>query len=787
MEFPTGLFTGAPQLETRKALLVIDLQNDFVKPNGKLPVENVPESIPLIAKLVRRFREEGEIAWVQTQFHESQPTLDANTGSYGILLKEFLPENEESKRLEEDDNYPHISEPLGNAGSAATATDSSPDPEAFLEDGISRQKRCCLPETPGSQLVPELEAVVDYERDTISTKHNYGALAHNPLLLSLRIKMVTEIYLCGSLSNISVYATALEAVTQGLKVTIVEDCVGYRNERCHEEAMMQMADMMGAFGITSSELIDELNGILPEEDEEPISDDVLDLRLTEAVSNTASLTLGPRVEDWIAAIDNHKKEVNDKIGLESHDRDAVRQSHPELVDRHSKSNSDPLVHPLTEILNHSDSRISTSPPRKRSISEVDFFEPRNKVSVAPSQRTSIHLAEFDASWRNPGIHHAEVNDRNRSRQNERHTRSIAVPSNASLSIRTKSDFRPQGGGEVAERSNSSKIRSKSHRKPPLEPLGPSDVIGEGDCEILYDFIGEADLETEDLFSCLNNEVQWQKMYHRSGEVPRLVAVQGQIENDGSIPIYRHPADESPLLLALSKTVLTIRNAAEHAVGHPLNHVLIQLYRSGEDNISEHSDKTLDVVRGSKIVNYSVGARRNMTLRTKKGPGKTPSPFPTGPAAGSTRYYHLFQNPDAQGSAGHQRKTQTVPLPHNSLFILGPATNASWLHAIRPDKRPAVEKTEEELAFGGSRISLTFRHIGTWLDRHKRLIWGQGATAKEKSRAMPIIEGNQEKVEDMIYAFGEENHQAKDFDWEKWYGGGIDVVNFATEARGEDNG
>lgn len=33
----------------------------------------------------------------------------------------------------------------------------------------------------------------------------------------------------------------------------------------------------------------------------------------------------------------------------------------------------------------------------------------------------------------------------------------------------------------------------------------------------------------------------------------------------------------------------------------LNHVLIQKYRNGEDYISEHSDKTVDIVRGTSIV------------------------------------------------------------------------------------------------------------------------------------------------------------------------------------------
>ena len=33
----------------------------------------------------------------------------------------------------------------------------------------------------------------------------------------------------------------LEAVMHGLQVTVIEDCLGYRDDECHEEAMRQMA------------------------------------------------------------------------------------------------------------------------------------------------------------------------------------------------------------------------------------------------------------------------------------------------------------------------------------------------------------------------------------------------------------------------------------------------------------------------------------------------------------------------------------------------------------------
>jgi len=119
-------------------------------------------------------------------------------------------------------------------------------------------------------------------------------------------------------------------------------------------------------------------------------------------------------------------------------------------------------------------------------------------------------------------------------------------------------------------------------------LGPGDSLGEGDSHIIYDALSPT--LSNDAFDLLRNEVAWQTMHHRSGEVPRLVAVQGDIGEDDSVPLYRHPADESPPLLAFTDTVERIRLEVQSLMNQPFNHVLIQLYRHGEDNISEHSDK-----------------------------------------------------------------------------------------------------------------------------------------------------------------------------------------------------
>ena len=122
-----------------------------------------------------------------------------------------------------------------------------------------------------------------------------------------------------------------------------------------------------------------------------------------------------------------------------------------------------------------------------------------------------------------------------------------------------------------------------------------------------------------------------------------------------------------------------------------------------------------------------------------------------------------------------RSTQKIPLLHNSMFVMGLETNSKWLHAINHDNRPVKTKSPEERAFGGARISLTFRHIGTFLSANEKEIWGQGAKAKTKQEANPVIHDEKE-VEKLIAAFGEEN-QKSDFDWERAYGEGSDVLHF----------
>jgi nicotinamidase-related amidase/alkylated DNA repair dioxygenase AlkB len=707
-------FSNLPSIETRKALLLLDFQNDFVRPNGRLPVRKALDFIDLIPGLVQSFRRTGEIVWVRTQYEGSRPVID-DYGSEIIITSAGPLDTKNQKK--------------GRHGRQESCSDvnDAVDPEAFL----SGPEPACLPQTAGVQFPAPILAAIDHEHDIIIEKSDYSALQSPGMVLSLRSRFVTELYICGSLSNVSVYATALDAAQQGFAITLIEDCMGYRSFARHEEAVRRLADIVGANGISVQELLEEEDWVETQEIAHASSP------AHPAASQSTSLT---------------QSNMTPPSGIENVLDHLAVQNSP-ITKRSSIAEPAATPSPNTTIYS---TDIIEADDNPYDDDDVPIILPPSKYSRASASRG---MREARASGTNPS--RVRRTKSGKSPSSSRRPGSSAADSltlgRASTSpvLTTTPNKVPNAvsPGSPAPQSLSSPpvaeaSYAKKKKKIAKDYLGPGDSIAEGDSRIVCNL----DLPT-DAFEDIQKEVNWQKMYHLSGQVPRLVAVQGLISRDKSFPIYRHPADESPSLEPFTRTVDAVRICAERIVGHPLNHALIQMYRDGQDNISEHSDKTLDIVRGSSIVNVSLGAQRVMTLRTKK-------------------------SATTDGEDGRQK--QQVPMPHSSMFILGPQSNTRWLHGIRPDKRPESEKSREEKAYNGERISLTFRNIGTFINPERGTIWGQGAVSKRADAAQQVIHGDVSEAERLIRAFGSENRETE-FDWDAVYGQGFDVVNFVEPA------
>ncbi|CAI9629269.1 unnamed protein product [Alternaria burnsii] len=838
-----------PRFQTHQALLIIGLQNDFVTSEGRLPVDTQTRFLERIKTLIPIFRERsGNVIWVQTLFEADRIATGTDTGEGDTLVVGGLVDGDEKDNdaAEEElakeaaslpaqsrsskhkqraiDLLKRVSARRKTLPKEIAKAKAEEDEELFL---LKSEKRtpACVPDTHGAEFADVIANQVESSTDVVIRTTNYSAFQGTNLLITLRARLITELFIVGCITNVSVLATVIDAARHGVKIHVVEDCLGYRKENRHDLALKRMEDFFSAFLVNSEEILKEEPQIIVQktavpakgakggEDNSDTNMEEMMAKMSLATSIIAKRTAARTAEESSAggAVDPSDKEFSDILTKGATVPGAQEEAKkPELV--------------KTKI------RMRTGKSRKKKKKMKEGEEPKDpppaiaSPTVLPppasteSQRTSkVAKAGSVADLRQKEVKQhilknatsvpmlstkadgeemeknrlSDFSDRVRmsftraakSESGSESKRGSTSSANAA-SINVKQDDKqptsklphreqspavtqeidPPSPAKVTTMRQSRKLQSLAT----FPVLGPGDHIAEGDSRIMHNFFSADYVHLsapskplkDVIFAQLYNEVPWQKMFHQQGEVPRLVCCQGAFGDDGSIPVYRHPSDQSLPLLRFSPKVQLIRKHAEKLAGHPLNHVLIQLYRSGNDFISEHSDKTLDIVKGSSIVNVSFGSQRTMRLRTKK-------------AQSAEQQQEEEENLDSDTIT--QRRTQRVVLPHNSMFVLGLASNAKWLHGIQPDKRPPHERTESETAYNGIRISLTFRHIGTFLDAHETVIWGQGASAKTQRDAADIISNDEAETVRLITAFSRENHDPE-FDWEEHYGDGSDVLH-----------
>jgi nicotinamidase-related amidase len=763
--------SSLPFVRTRHALLALDLQNDFVSRGAPILVETPPDLVDKILNLASDFRSSGNVIWIRTVFEASRP-VNSDGNSESVITDAELPAAR-SREQRPQPRLGHSEKLTGRLAKLAEADGGSVEnaAEALLdvdeEDQISETYLTLeAGETPhvvsqmstGANFVAPMARAIDTEKDLVFHKTYYSAFKDGNLVQTLRAKFVTEIYLCGALTNISIFATAMDAARHGYAITLVDDCLGYRSKARHDEALRKLVEFTGCDIISSAQLIQDIKEKAaqraprpppprrnPRPTERPPKKD------TDLDSLMANLNLSP--DGSITPEANATPTGQAKLVAAAETRGS---SESPAASGQAEELNLPTRSASTEIKRERvKTKIKTRRRHSRSSAkdvtgEASGISTAENNSSAATSGTSLEASQISEKPLNPLKSRAEIDPL--SKDSSEDVASFELENSPAEMGKGK------GKGRQSE-ARSSAVEEKIYKMAKSSVKEESSGICEGDTTIVHNLLDEE--VAQGIFERVRDEVRWQKMSHQGGDVPRLVTVQGKIGEDGSIPIYRHPADESPPLLQYSPIISHIRKRVEEKLGHPVNHVLIQFYRDGNDYISEHSDKTLDIVPNTFIANVSLGAQRTMVFRTKKQPK---------PDNGSETVESV-----------QPRQATRAPLPHNSMCKMGLMTNMRWLHGIRQDKRLVSEKSAEELAFNGGRISLTFRQIGTFLSKDQTKIWGQGATSKTKNEAKTVTNGDDAESEKMIRAFGKENH-ASEFDWAAHYGEGFDVLHIENSRK-----
>lgn len=751
------LSQNVPTIETRKGLILTGLQRDFFSLTAKLPVSVDAGYFSRIADLVTRFRKHGQVIWVRSEadpttilqehgldLDESLTVTSCDVSSQ--LAVEHAPSRSRStSRKRKSPGADSTVEENKEAASISSANDTPSwtnevDPELFLSGPSS--KKCCLKGSLGAEFADQVRHLLD-PADVQLVKQCYSAFNSTSLLLTLRSNFITELFICGCLTNISVCATAVDAAKYGIKITMIDNCLAYRSRARHDAAMQRLSRYMISASVSSERAlemlekpdtvtIDDSNEFSADDDESDGYSEVGELHTelgqphdlyssfqpssTSVAELNADMRIIPALE---VDVDDATQEMAMPLALPirqgmrwGRGNDSARSGGPSDGAQHESS---------------VEARRSTGKTLCE-YSRADASSPRDSTGVKDlitslAQRRAISVQESSTQI-------ANISKK-------------TGPDQAFQGTRKLTRSTQQGTNRTSERQTSSHSKGKSIMKPLFDT---EEELLSNNSSILYHLL--PDELSASIFETLLSEMQWERMLHQTGLVPRLVCCQATVQADGSIPVYRHPADKTILSQPWTQTVDKIRREAERHVGHALNHALIQLYRDGNDFISEHSDKTLDIAFGSRIVNVSFGAERTMRLRSKRGANAN--------------------------ALAEPRTIHRVRLPHNSMLIMSLETNAEFMHGITADKRRQAERSEGELAFGGQRISLTFRSVATCLSKDHDLIWGQGAIGKTKDDSQAVEIGG-EHGQEMLHAFAAENQSSRR-DWSAWYGRGYNVLH-----------
>lgn len=228
-----------PALNTRRGLMIVDAQNDFLSSGGALPVKN-PRNLPQrIAGLVTAFRQSGGVViWVHSQFDK--------------------PRSAESEQIVTSDGPMLTGASASGRGQRPRAPpqgiEDSRCPEAFLGPEATTRPKCVRVGSPGIELHPTVQEAV-HPRDLSVVKSHYSAFQSEPLLQLLRRRLVTELFICGSLTNIGVMASAVGAASHGYSIAIIEDCCGYRSSMRHNSALQKIEDATGCDILTAEDAL----------------------------------------------------------------------------------------------------------------------------------------------------------------------------------------------------------------------------------------------------------------------------------------------------------------------------------------------------------------------------------------------------------------------------------------------------------------------------------------------------------------------------------------------------
>lgn len=221
------------------ALLLIDLQNDFLSLDGAMYHDNFLAKDPNlqgnIEAAISHLRSLGcPIIWIRSEYPATESPLLWPNRPHGLRYA------------------------------------SAPMPEEYLASSHRGKRIMCAPGSLGASLYPSFEKVRSDE-DAVFEKQYFSAFSNTDVAEHLRKNGITTVIIAGVSANNFVLATATHAFFNEFEVYVLASCVGASSEDLHQKAMGRIAKHYGRVVFDLEKIPMESRSIAPScEDEKTL-------------------------------------------------------------------------------------------------------------------------------------------------------------------------------------------------------------------------------------------------------------------------------------------------------------------------------------------------------------------------------------------------------------------------------------------------------------------------------------------------------------------------------------
>ena len=172
----------------------------------------------------------------------------------------------------------------------------------------------------------------------------------------------------------------------------------------------------------------------------------------------------------------------------------------------------------------------------------------------------------------------------------------------------------------------------------------------------------SEYEAENYFSQLLSNINWQ--HDKSVIAGKTIITKRKVAWHGEKPFQYTYSGTTKQALPWTETLQEIKQIIEKRTNERYNACLLNLYHSGLEGMSWHSDNEKDLKKEAAIASISFGAVRKFSFKHKQ-----------------------------------SKDVISLQLENGSLLVMKGSTQKHWLHALPPSKKVTLP-----------RINLTFRTI-----------------------------------------------------------------------------